>query len=234
MTQPMDLVRFGAAKASDRKELALIAYDTAYQNPDEANWQAIADMLRACLPERKTKVAGAPTWWHDYAVKSNAALRKAEREIVECQFADGRVVRSYALSLSGKGFNIGRALRLAIAFYRVKFHAKAVPGFMGVRAAGQLQNYPVADLDRLTFEWRLPSYGADPVPFGCDEGRIPAVETELERRREARRLNAWFAERLDASEEKNRAIAANLDSQFAAAIAAGERELEKLRNRLGA
>ncbi|WBU27569.1 hypothetical protein OOZ54_12780 [Rhodopseudomonas palustris] len=122
--QPVNPESVRAAKASDRKALAIIAYDNACADPQSANWRAVADMLRLALPATRTAKTAAPTSepsrfapWSDYSVNSVSCKRLGKSPIVVVTFADGEIVRAPAVSLPGKPINIGRALRVASAFY---------------------------------------------------------------------------------------------------------------------
>jgi hypothetical protein len=249
MTQIIDLAAFGAAKATTRKELAILAYDGGKAEPAGANWEAVADMLRACFPAvravRMTADDKAPAWWRDY----RTASRKSDRAVVEVRFADGRVQRASALSLAGKGFNIGGALRLAVAWYRVKCrdeHAP-VPEFESVAVLETGETFDPAACNRMTAELRDPVVVAAPVVDV--ESRVAKVRAELERRKESRsREAARFAAEIadtaapvtqfrDGSQREYTAEewksylarrAAVVDSEFGAAIEAGERELARL------
>lgn len=239
MTQTIDLTRFGAAKAGDRKGLAFMAYESAKEDSNVANWEAVADMLRACLPATATRAPSSPVWWRDYAVKGFAALKKAQKEMVEFEFADGRIVRSAALSLPTKGFNIGRAARMAIAFYRVR-DGQGVPVPEFVRISGP-ESYSTDVVNTLTESLRAQGGGLDDVAKGVEDldSRIAAVEAEIERRKGRRELNAILGAlairtkepgdyESDSVDTIKQAMAA-LDSEWSAAIAAGERELATLR-----
>src|SRR5215207_4190782 len=173
------------------KQDAIEAYEAALADPATANWQAIANAMREHFPKAKeARVPGAPKWWRDYDVKGFAALKKATQEIVEFEFADGRVVRTAALSLPAKGFNIGRAARMAIAFYRLKAGEGApVPHF--VRSGGP-QTYSLETINALTEVLRAEGGGLQDVARGAEDldSRIAKVEAELERRKGVRELDA--------------------------------------------
>ncbi|NEV75486.1 hypothetical protein DYI24_00120 [Rhodopseudomonas sp. BR0C11] len=125
--QPVNPASVRAAKASDRKALAIIAYDTATADPQNANWRAVADMLRLALPASRTAKTAAQAAepsrfapWSDYSVNSVSSKRLGKSPVVVVTFADGETVRAPAVSLSGKPINIGRALRVASAFYQAR------------------------------------------------------------------------------------------------------------------
>lgn len=48
--QHIDLNAAKAAKASDRRALAILAYDNAMADPAGANWRGVAELLRLALP----------------------------------------------------------------------------------------------------------------------------------------------------------------------------------------
>jgi hypothetical protein len=124
--QQIDLIAAKTAKAADRKALAILAYETAKADPAGANWQGIADLLRLALPPGKAKaaddIAAADSKyaaWADYVIPQSAGgKRLGKSPVVIVTFADGETVRAPAVSLPGKPVNIGRALRVALAFYQ--------------------------------------------------------------------------------------------------------------------
>ncbi|MGY4224355.1 hypothetical protein ACVMIH_001716 [Bradyrhizobium sp. USDA 4503] len=124
--QQIDLIAAKAAKATERRALAILAYDNAKQDPDGANWQGIADLLRLSLPSAKAKAAAAETGadngapWSDYDIPASATKRLGKSPIIVVTFFCGAVVRAPAVSLPGKPVNIGRGLRVAFAFYRAR------------------------------------------------------------------------------------------------------------------
>lgn len=129
--QTIDIATAKAAKATDRRALAILAYDNATAAPDGANWRAVADLLRLALPATKAKGATveasrfAP--WADYDVSTASAKRCGKSPVVTVTFACGEIVRAPAVSLPGKPINIARALRVALAFYRARI-ARNVAG----------------------------------------------------------------------------------------------------------
>jgi len=217
------------------KREAIELYENALADPATADWQAVADAMREHFPKSKeARVPGAPKWWRDYDVKGFAALKKATQEIVEFEFADGRVVRAAALSLPAKGFNIGRAARMAIAFYRLKAGEGApVPHF--VRSGGP-QTYSLETINKMTEALRAEGGGLQDVARGVEDldSRIATVEAELERRKGARELDAILGELAIRNTvsvddiERIRGEMSVLDGEFALAIRAGENELAKL------
>lgn len=126
--QHIDLTAAKAAKASDRKALAILAYDNGCADPTAANWRGIADLMRLAIPATKSKPADigeseskfAP--WADYPIPHNASgKRLGKSPVVIVTFADGETVRAPAVSLPGKPLNIGRALRVARSYYHGRF-----------------------------------------------------------------------------------------------------------------
>lgn len=124
----LDISAFKSAKAAERKEWAIIAYDEAMNSPDFAEWRQIAEMLRLTIPTtRKSAAAQIDTeqtvslWapYADYALPS-PFKSKSPSDIVTVQFSCGRIVRVPCPSLQNKPLNIGRALRVAIVFYRAR------------------------------------------------------------------------------------------------------------------
>jgi hypothetical protein len=114
-----DVRAVGAVNASDRRALAVLAYDNATADPASADWRAVAELLRAALPAARkvAKESAVPSWWQDYAPNGKCVFSS-----VEVTFADGRTIRASAATNPGKPLNLGRALRTAIAFYRAKMH----------------------------------------------------------------------------------------------------------------
>lgn len=129
--QHIDLNAAKAAKATDRRALAILAYDNATADPAGANWRGVAELLRLALPAVKAKAAEtaadsrfAP--WADYPIPQNASgKRLGKSPVVIVSFADGETVRVPAVSLPGKPVNIGRALRVAVAFYQGRMAGRA-------------------------------------------------------------------------------------------------------------
>jgi hypothetical protein len=128
--QHIDLNAAKAAKASDRKTLAILAYDNATASPGDANWRGVADLLRLALPNSKAKAETLETDsryapWADYPIPHNAGgKRLGKSPVCVVTFADGEVIRVPAVSLPGKAVNIGRALRVAVSFYHGRIVAR--------------------------------------------------------------------------------------------------------------
>lgn len=132
MQHDLELIR--AAKATERREMAIAAYDLACDVPENADWQLVAEMLRICIPNaRKAKAAPAAgdpppddssggqgfAPWHSAPVRYTAALRNVETARYETTFADGRVIRSSGWKIKGK-WNAGQAVGAAVELYRYK------------------------------------------------------------------------------------------------------------------
>lgn len=120
--------RSNAQKAAEAEALAAFEIEDAKSLPD---WHAVALKLKRALIERakprtiglmpeSAQVAAVP--WHDYPVNKISAWKlQSPSPVLIVAFADGEVVRAPAVSVGNKPVNIGRGLRVAIAFY----HARA-------------------------------------------------------------------------------------------------------------
>lgn len=176
---------------------ALARYEAAL-NDASTDWRATAGMLASTLhfmPARKPTKAidpdAPPAWWSNYRTRA----RKADKATVECVFFGGVTIRTVALSLPGKGFNIGRALTMAVIFYRLKVkdeHA-SVPGFSSVTVLDSGETFDVAECNRMTDAIRAtPVVEAPAGPSVADISvRIATLETELARRKDLIRRRAW-------------------------------------------
>jgi hypothetical protein len=109
---------------SHARTVALAAYHAAVAAPVAADWPSVAALLVACLPKLRAAPKPAvsadgavPAWWQDYSPN-----KKFRTDTAEVTFVDGRRVRLSVLSNPGKPLNIGRAVRIACAFYRSKVH----------------------------------------------------------------------------------------------------------------
>jgi hypothetical protein len=104
--------------------LAIMVYENAKADPASANWEGVADLLRLAIPAGRTKlvdvVSDSPfAPFADYEIPHNASgKRLGKSPVVIVTFADGETVRVPAVSLPGKPVNIGRALRVARAYYQ--------------------------------------------------------------------------------------------------------------------
>jgi len=117
------------------REMALLAFEQAARAADSGampDWHGAALVLKAALTggsewqESKTRVLrqARPTAlpapaWHDYPVNGANPFHLCNPTVV-VTFADGEVVRAPAVSRRGKPVNIGRGLRIAIAFYQAR------------------------------------------------------------------------------------------------------------------
>jgi hypothetical protein len=95
-------------------------------------YQALAP--RPPRPDR-VKIALPAPRWHDYPVDRVNSF-SIRTDILVVTFADGEIVRAPAVSAKGKPTNIGRGLRVAIAFYQARRCCRAGIRFRaGVHAA---------------------------------------------------------------------------------------------------
>lgn len=99
--------------ATARRAIAEARYHEAINDPTAANWRDVAELLFSCLPKQRAKVTDS--FWADYDFG-----KKAQRTVIEVSFSDGRIVRANVNSDPGKAYNIGRGIRVAIAFYRTR------------------------------------------------------------------------------------------------------------------
>jgi hypothetical protein len=171
---------FASVSASDRKAVALSAYDAACVSPAGADWRMVADLLRAALPASKARPAasgGVPTWWADYALP-----RDYKQESLAVTFADGVTVRCNVHTAARKPPRIAKACRVAIAFYRARTGRSGVPEMVDVRNVGTGATFDAAECSRLTadlrdFSYQPPRWDLAPVPaLNGPEG-----ETDVER-----------------------------------------------------
>jgi len=197
--QMIDLSRVKAAKASDRKSLAILAYDNATAEPDSANWRAVADMLRLAIPATKAKPADtaadspfAP--WADYEIPQSATKRLGKSPILIVTFEGGEIVRCPAVTLPGKPVNIGRALRVAFAFYQCRVAARSgelsdwsacvnVPAIVSAVCETTGAEYDPADCNVRTEALRTGSFDAEAVkaeslayPESTEDGTLSRTE----------------------------------------------------------
>lgn len=115
------------AKTKSLRALAIEAYEreAASDNPD---WHRAALRMKAAMApapaviEQRGEIAKLPPpAWPDYPV-NDAQNRRLQfpSPVLVVTFADGGVVRAPAVSLIGKPVNVGRGLRVAIAFYQAR------------------------------------------------------------------------------------------------------------------
>lgn len=195
--QPIDLAAIKAAKATDRKTLAILAYDNATADPAGANWRSVADILRLAIPATKAKAAEieadspfAP--WADYLIPPKMKLGKSP--VIVVALADGEVVRAPAVSIKGKPVNIGRGLRVAFAFYRARIAARAgemsecsdcvmVPELVSIICETMATEYDAADCNARTAATRAGSFDGAKVaadslayPVKTDDGGLDRLK----------------------------------------------------------
>lgn len=173
--QMIDIATLKAAKATDRRALAILAYENASADPGAANWRTIADMLRLAMPASKAKPATTETGsrfapWADYPIPKSATGHKLGKSpVVVVTFADGEIVRAPAVSMPGKPLNIGRALRVAIAFYQCRIagrmgansdsaHVVSAPAMVNVVCETTGAEFDPADCSSRSVEWRAGSF----------------------------------------------------------------------------
>lgn len=112
-------------------EEALAAFEREAAS-DMPDWHAAALKLRKALESGRQKretacvsrckpnpLALPPSRWHDYPVDRVSSF-SIRTDILIVTFADGEIVRAPAVSAKGKPTNIGRGLRIAIAFYQAR------------------------------------------------------------------------------------------------------------------
>lgn len=121
--------------------LAAFEREAASEHPD---WHGAALKLRQVLTARGKRsavlnsrvIAALPApIWHDYPV-DRASSWAIRTDLLIVTFADGEVVRAPAVSIKGKPTNIGRGLRIAVAFYQARMcHRRGIRFRPGVHAA---------------------------------------------------------------------------------------------------
>lgn len=218
------------------KAIALASFEAALADPS-ADWKAVAEAMAAAMatkPKASTDPDAPPSWW-----RCDKFGKSAHKTVVECVFTDGRTIRANVSTDPGKPYNVGRGVKIAVAFYRAKLQDErcAVPELKRVTCLDSGESFDAAECSRMTAAWREFQMPPDTTPNPeAVAMRIAAVEAELERRRESRRLNRWLAIR-EAGAMMANGIAGYgdllrtfviVDDDWAAAIQAGERELAKL------
>ncbi|WP_315792304.1 hypothetical protein [Bradyrhizobium sp. SZCCHNRI1002] len=127
MAPPVQTKAASVQRCSHSLQQALAAFDleAASQSPD---WHKAALALKRVLTERpapqirKQNLDAVPApVWHDYPVNGVTSFKLVNPTII-VTFADGEVVRAPAVSRLGKPTNVGRGLRIAIAFYQARKH----------------------------------------------------------------------------------------------------------------
>jgi hypothetical protein len=194
MTNQIDLNAARIAKASDRKSLAILAYDNATADPDNANWRGVADILRLAIPNSKAKAETVETdsrfaKWADYPIPQNVSgKRLGKSPVCIVTFANGEVVRVPAVSLPGKAVNVGRALRVAVSYYQGRMVARYRADL--VAAEYDSLQFSITDSDAVA-EIRIPAVvsficettGAEYDPAMCSElvsVRVPVAPSRPE------------------------------------------------------
>jgi hypothetical protein len=157
-----------AAKVADRQTIARCAYETA---TDESDFREISRMLFECLPKaRKVERAAGGEYAPWFSLPPGIRVSKDwTHTIAESTFADGMVIRSYAIAKPGKAWSVGTAARAAIAHYRemkrrvrVSDEWAAVPEITGFRLVDSGCAYDPADATAETVDLR-----ADMTPREC-------------------------------------------------------------------
>lgn len=119
----------GARKvsAADRKALAIMAFERALELGDMANnWREVAELLREALPAPRVAGEAADDRWLPWSDRAVGSTPSAWRKLgwpsprITVAFADGEVINCQCATSAGEPVNIGRGIRVAIAFYRAK------------------------------------------------------------------------------------------------------------------
>lgn len=194
--QQINFATVKAAKASNRKALAILAYDNATAEPEGANWRAVADMLRLAIPATKAKAAEiaadsrfAP--WEDHSIPVHGGAKKLGKSpVIVVMFEGGEIVRCPAVTLPGKPVNIGRGLRIAFAFYQCRMAGRfggnsdwsrciKIPAIVSVVCETSGTEYDAADCNAKTAELRAGSFDAEEIkaeslnyPETTDDGTL--------------------------------------------------------------
>lgn len=119
---------------NDVADQALAAFEREAQS-DMPDWHRAALALKQALARQDTRKTLArarpvreptckplvlpPSRWHDYPVDRVNSF-SVRTDILVVTFADGEVVRAPAVSAKGKPTNVGRGLRIAVAFYQAR------------------------------------------------------------------------------------------------------------------
>ncbi|MGR4927299.1 hypothetical protein ACIPUD_10880 [Bradyrhizobium sp. CAR08] len=114
--------------------------------------------------------------------------------MVVVTLADGETVRAPAVSLPGKPVNVGRAIRVAIAFYQARMAIRAgensdwsaciaVPAIESITCETNGTEYNATDCSARSAEWRSGSYDAAAVaaaslscPEKADDGSLTRAD----------------------------------------------------------
>lgn len=104
--------------------------DAAVGSPN-SDWRAVAELFRAAMQAGRVKRPAKPTTAKgelpDYNVDRVKLPCRSPR--IAVRFMDGEAVFTHVPSAPGKPFNIGRALRVAIAMYRYRKSVRQRLGF---------------------------------------------------------------------------------------------------------
>jgi hypothetical protein len=133
-------VHAAPAASQSRVSDALAAFEREAAS-DMPDWHRAALELKRALttpgknrvitPLKPVPTLAAPAW-SDYPVEHLSAFKIRNPTII-VTFADGDIVRAPAVSALNKQINIGRGLRVAIAFYQARIAWRAglknLPGF---------------------------------------------------------------------------------------------------------
>jgi len=121
---------------ADRAARALAAFEHA-KDSETPDWFGVALALKQALTKANSSALNLPKKsiaipapvWPDYPVDHLGSFKVRNPTIV-VTFADGEVVRAPAVSARDKPVNIGRGLRIAIAFYQSRMiHRIGPPRF---------------------------------------------------------------------------------------------------------
>lgn len=104
---------------------ALEAYNAALASPQTADWQMVARQLAQTMPKPKTTNVNRNDWAH-YAPPSWKA-RTYQRTDCQVVFNDGQVIRVPNTSDARKPINWGKAIKVAIDYYRARMTAGQNP-----------------------------------------------------------------------------------------------------------
>ena len=96
---------------------ALGAYASALADPN-ADWRAVAELLKAALPVPKQSSEA----FGDYVIPNSTSSAKIvwPSPVIDVLFSDGQSVRASFATVAGEPLNVGRALRVAQAFYEAR------------------------------------------------------------------------------------------------------------------
>jgi hypothetical protein len=175
------LSRLESLKATERKTEAIAAYDAACESPDSADWQTIAHALRRVLPNpRKVPVIadlGAnglefEPWYESRKrpKRSNGKDFDENSPRAEVTFADGLVIRAYAMIYKGGAPNIAGAVRSACDRWRYQTQPEGyewranVPEIVAVSIPECEITYDPAIVNEKTAEHRAPEAKPDLIP----------------------------------------------------------------------